>query len=483
MTGGVYPGLEETPEKEKEKPPLPTYPDTTGLNSEEDAPTGSWQRGKGVLACNRHMLENQLACDICFIVGVHREKVGAHRYVLQSRSGVFFAMLDGPGADRTHVDLPDVQPKVLWQLLRYLYYEELYPDSDSVFDLLALAEKYDVVAARDICLSYLHGCLTVNTACNILETAHRYDDEDLDKECMLYIRKHGDDVIQTEGIDHLCRECLNKVLTMEGLDISPTMRQEVSDRWARRQCEEKLQEPTEDNKLESLGDVLYVKRDNKHSHRYVLDSVTDRQLSGEDEENDPPPLYSELSVENGTDIPDNASVASMSSMGSRRSLRSQYSRQPSYAAWPDLNNITRFKEVEGMVENDGTADAISFSVDRNVYLYGFGIYGSKKSGEASYKVDTVVTRKKRDILMESITIKGAGVILPVMFEKPIKVEKGKPYTLEIYVNGPPSHCGTEGQAIVSDGCATFKFTKATAVKGNRTSDQKGQIPRLYYLPY
>ena len=73
---------------------------------------------QGVLACNRHMLENQLACDIWFSVGVNQEKIGAHRYVLQSRSGVFFAMLDGPGADRSHMDLPDAQPKVFWQLLR-----------------------------------------------------------------------------------------------------------------------------------------------------------------------------------------------------------------------------------------------------------------------------------------------------------------------------------------------------------------------------
>ena len=73
---------------------------------------------KGVLACNRHMLENQLACDLWFTVGPHQEKIGAHRYVLQSRSGVFFAMLDGPGADRSHIDLPDTQPTVLWQLLR-----------------------------------------------------------------------------------------------------------------------------------------------------------------------------------------------------------------------------------------------------------------------------------------------------------------------------------------------------------------------------
>lgn len=272
-----------------------------------------------------------------------------------------------------------------------------------------------------------------------------------------------------------------KVLTLDGLEVSPTVRQEVTDRWARRQCEEMLCEPTEDNKLGSLGDVLYVKRDQKQSHRFILDSVTDRQLSGEDEADGPPPLYSELrSFDDGVDEPDNVSV---SSAGSRRSERSQYSRQPSYAAWPDLSTVTRFREMEGEVKNDGTADAVSFTVDRNVYLYGFGIYGSKKRCEAAYKVDTVVTRKKRDILMESISIKGAGVILPVMFEKAVKVEKGKLYTLEVYVHGPDSHRGADGLTSVSDGGTTFKFSKTTTVKGNRTTDQKGQIPRLFFLAY
>ena len=282
----------------------------------------------------------------------------------------------------------------------------------------------------------------------------------------------------------VCGVCVCvQVLTLEGLQVSPTVLQEVSDRWARHQCEEKLCEPTEDNKLDSLGDVHYVKRDEKKSHRFILDSVTDRQLSGEDEANNPPPLYSELSADNGVDEPDNVSVSSVSSAGSKRSLRSQFSRQASYAAWADMNQVTRFKEIDGVVKNDGTADAISFTVDHNVYLYGFGIYGSKKQGEAAFKVDTIVTRKKRDVLMESISIKGAGVILPVMFEKPVKVEKAKPYTLEIYVHGPNSHCGTDGLGSVSDGHTTFKFTKTTAVKGNRTTDQKGQIPRLYFLPY
>ena len=82
---------------------------------------------------------------------------------------------------------------------------------------------------------------------------------------------------------------------------------------------------------------IYTFTFQKKSHRFVLDSVTDRQLSEDDP--DPPPLYSELSVESGEDFADNASVSSMSSAGSKTSYRSQFSRQASHASWPDLCQV------------------------------------------------------------------------------------------------------------------------------------------------
>lgn len=479
----MYPAVKD-PEIEKETTPLPTYPQVMQLNGDhDDATTGIWQRGKGILACNRRMLDNQLACDIWFTLGPQREKVGAHRYMLQSRSGVFYAMLDGPGADRTHIDLPDVQPTVFWHLLRYMYYEELYPEPDTVLGLLSLTEKYDLVTANHVCLRFLRSCLTVNMACDILETAHRHNDRDLETEVMLFICKHGEVVLHTEGLERLCRECLNKVLTAEGLEINPTLREEITDRWARKRCEDNEQEPSDDNKRVQLGDVVYVKRDAQKSRRYILNSCTEEKLSPVDDPSDAPPLYSDLSMDGREDIPDTASIAPVSTVGSRHSVYSQISRQQSFATWPDLNNITRFREVGDTVVNNGTADAVSFTVDRNIYLYGFGIYGSKKPGEVSFKVDTIVTRKKKDFLMESISIKGTGVILPVMFERPIKIDKAKSYTLEIYLHGPDCYRGVEGVAKARDGQTTFTFSKAANIKGNRTTDKMGQIPRLFFMPY
>lgn len=82
---------------------------------------------------------------------------------------------------------------------------------DSVFGLLKLAEEYELLAVQQMCLLFLRDCLTEHTVCDILEVAHRHDDQVLHKEAMAYIRKHGEDVVQTAGMDGLCRDCLNQV--------------------------------------------------------------------------------------------------------------------------------------------------------------------------------------------------------------------------------------------------------------------------------
>ena len=54
-----------------------------------------WQEERTVLECNRYMLENEIATDVCFEVGPLDGAVvniRAHKYILISRIPVFEAM-------------------------------------------------------------------------------------------------------------------------------------------------------------------------------------------------------------------------------------------------------------------------------------------------------------------------------------------------------------------------------------------------------
>lgn len=79
-----------------------------------------WRHGKNTAQCNRYMLDNQLHCDITFMVGSGDEKqqILAHKYILISRSEVFEAMLVGPLHEHSNqIDIPDVNPAAFRKLL------------------------------------------------------------------------------------------------------------------------------------------------------------------------------------------------------------------------------------------------------------------------------------------------------------------------------------------------------------------------------
>lgn len=85
----------------------------------EDRP--NWYETDDIIECNRQMLEQQFACDVHFVVGEERERQGAHRYMLVSRSPVFAAMFHGSWHEPSDKDIevPDVEPAAFRQLLRF----------------------------------------------------------------------------------------------------------------------------------------------------------------------------------------------------------------------------------------------------------------------------------------------------------------------------------------------------------------------------
>ena len=86
-----------------------------------------WQIGKNVLECNKYMFENSIQCDVTFTfqpsdkikksMGGHL--LSAHKYVLISRSPVFYAMFCGPAKDESGlVTIEDIDIASFTEILR-----------------------------------------------------------------------------------------------------------------------------------------------------------------------------------------------------------------------------------------------------------------------------------------------------------------------------------------------------------------------------
>ncbi|CAG5132614.1 unnamed protein product [Candidula unifasciata] len=455
--------------------------DKVSNNSElsDDSGVVDWIDQKSIVEENKHKLESQVGCDVTFVIGDKKEHIQAHKSILVQQSSVFKNMFHGPDGKKQEHHIPDICADSFWELLRHVYCGDEKLQVSNVVGILHAADRFDLIRLRQACLQFLQDCLEVNNACYLLVEARKYGFSEQEKIILSFIRKNHNDVIKTRGMDILTRELLNEVLTLPGVTVDESLKKEVVDKWAINFCEEKKQEVTEENIMDSLQDCLYVYRDDSVSHRYVMDSVTSRNLF-EDREEPTEALPPEIMTSKTDDIDGMSTISSVSSLRSRSSVHT-YRRLPSTNMWADVEQVTRLQELYKSDINDAThPDAISFTVDRNLYLYGFSIYGPKKQGEGKYQVDTILYRKKKEVVMETIHIKGAGVILPVMFERPVKVDRDYCYTLEVYIKGPESHMGASGQTLVQHGPVLFTFSNAK-VKRNRTDLSRGQIPRLYFL--
>ncbi|KAJ6629280.1 BTB/POZ domain-containing protein 3 [Pseudolycoriella hygida] len=129
----------------------------------------------------------------------------------------------------------------------------------------------------------------------------------------------------------------------------------------------------------------------------------------------------------------------------------------------------------------GRCDSIQFSVDKRIFIVGFGLYGSS-TGAADYNVKIELKRLGR-VLAENNTkffSDGSSNTFHVFFENPIQIEPDLYYTASVILNGSElSFFGQEGMTEVCMGNVTFQF-QCSSESTNGTGVQGGQIPELIF---
>lgn len=79
-----------------------------------------WQAGRTIADCNKFMLQNEINCDVIFLLGQKKESVKAHKYMLISRSSVFQSIFTGSISNENRNDtipVSDITPETFKELL------------------------------------------------------------------------------------------------------------------------------------------------------------------------------------------------------------------------------------------------------------------------------------------------------------------------------------------------------------------------------
>ncbi|XP_005106750.2 BTB/POZ domain-containing protein 6 [Aplysia californica] len=421
-----------------------------------------WQSIDDVIKSNQLMLERQYACDVFFLLGEQGVRQGAHKYVLISRSTVFDSMFCGPLCDSEasvaslDIALPDIEPDAFGSLLNYLYSGSTDVTADNVIPLLYAAKKYAVAGLINKCIAFVENHLDAQNACAVMEQAHFFDERDFQKKVLVVIQRKAEEVLATDDVTNLCEECLTTIVQSDQLMTKEELVLSACKRWAESECQRRGLCVSDENCRIMLGNTLYMIRFPLLEPSIFVKEIVSGSLLSEEEKVDVMGRYIVASRE-GTFFNSNLRTK-------QRHIR-----------------VHRFQgKKEYAFNNRSGSNAISFEVSKDVYVEGFIIFGTCRTGEHELEVKGFILDPADKVMCSvetSVVTSGKKDSYDVIFDESARVHQGTMYTLVVDIKGSHTFAGEGGRMAALSNDVIFTFTHSEkSLTGTTVSH--GQLPGL-----
>ncbi|KAL4233093.1 BTB/POZ domain-containing protein 3 [Mactra antiquata] len=436
-----------------------------------------WQTNKSVPEANSYMLKYEVACDITFIVGDAKEEIRAHKYMMMSRSPILFkSLVKHLGNTDVRISVPDMKPHIFRDMLQYVYTDEFDIHTDNVTSMLYAAKKFQLKGLTTICFQYLDAEMHDETVAKIMEQAHIYNETGLFEKCVRYILTNGASVLKKPTFGDLCEDCISRIIRSDDLRANEEAVFEGAVTWANAECRRQKKQPTDQNRRQVLGKLLYYIRFPIMDVTYFTQKVSLGSLLSHDENlsifqyfhGEEQQLPNRFSRSERHRVPRNLSENIEPVMLTSRS--------------PSHGRVHRFALTDGQWKQNGPPDAISFTVSSPIVLYGAEVYGVA-AGKETYSLKIFVyddiTReeiRKNDSSLFTNSIKQT---YDVYLTRPLRIPARRVFTVMVLMKGNPTHKGVDGEKVhIVDG-VQFEFTDSNR-SSNGTDCNVGQIAGLLF---
>ncbi|XP_033725448.1 BTB/POZ domain-containing protein 1-like [Pecten maximus] len=415
------------------------------------SPPSDWQVGKTLIESFDHLLTSGIASDVTFIVGEERNRISAHKLVLLSRSPVFYAMLEGPMAEKGEIIIPDISAETFRSFLRYLYTDKIDLTDRNVVPVFNAARKYcvDILVSR--CEKFLSENLTIDSACVLLEQAHLFMMESLKDECLTLILENALDVLQSTSFTNLCLKSVASITESDELQAGERDVYEAVIRWAEAECARQKIEATAENKKDVLGETLYTVRFLHLHEGFLLGKICSDMILNSDDIRD---------IINHRR--NNKALISEKIMTTKRCLKTRRY----YRNGPVHNGIWGSQPAD---------EAISFKSTGDLSMLGFGSFltnvGQSSVDLKVFEDDVclVQTCKPREQPNPDTPCMG-----DVLLDTQIQIHAGKTYTILEHSQHTVNHYFETGITHVTHQDVTIEFINS--FKSRHSNTNRGQIP-------
>ncbi|GBM11922.1 TD and POZ domain-containing protein 1 [Araneus ventricosus] len=146
-----------------------------------------------------YMLKENIQCDVK--LSVDTETFPAHWFILSARSPVFRAMFKSDMKEKAkeRIDIEDLKPDTVRRMLLYMYTDTLEEFQwETACALYTAADKYEILALKDKCSTFLKTNLSLTNACKVLVLADLHQDKDLKSIIQNFILKRDVDIINSD---------------------------------------------------------------------------------------------------------------------------------------------------------------------------------------------------------------------------------------------------------------------------------------------
>ena len=433
----------------------------------------NWQTKRSTIReRTKFIFNNELLSDIKFVAPTSnsesesrksQKSIPAHKFVLAISSPVFYAMFYGKLAETGGtIELPDCDSESLLELFRYLYSDEVNLTESNVMQVLYLAKKYLVPSLAERCTEYLREHLEASNVFSILPHAQKFGDKDLEERCWNVIEWHTEEAVTSDDFVTLERSVVESVVKRERLNVKEVDLFKAVDRWANRAVEKQGLTPDSKVKRKVLGEEI-VK-----AIRFPVMS------------------YNEFaSVVLDCCILTKGELIFLIKHYGDASLKCPLPFIHSPRSGSIVHRCYRFASLDFSWSHGGIpADALGVTVSKPIALHGVQHFGSEGG---NYTVSLEVKDAVRGLSLVKQTGTYSSEIdetnsyyrFDVTFNRPVYLEKDKPYEVVSVIAGPSSWRVGAGKNPVAVQGVQFSFSNSSASTNGTTVDN-GQFSAFLF---